>query len=905
MKITQCKVNHMENPTGYQYRHLTFSWIADCRGSLESRIVISSAGQVVKDTGWAKLDMAATTLDVELKPRTRYEWTVAVRNEKGESITSDVNYFETGKMQEPWTAQWITTTGANDRHPIFYHTLPDGADKKVTKARLYICGLGLYEAYLDGVKIGADWLTPGFNAYHLWVQTQTYDVTEMMQSRPKELSILAGDGWYKSRIPFEGSSVGFYGNDYRVLAELHMEYEDGSKEVLSTDESWQVRRSNITFSGIYDGEWQDDTLPQGDVEAVAIATPLKGQLIDRLSVPVRTHEEFHPVLVPNDAGETILDIGQNLAGIFTLRVHIPKGQRVHIQAGEVLQDGHFYRDNLRTAKAEFYYTSDGEEHIVRPHFTFYGFRYLKIEGIENFDPKDITVYALYSDMPMNSQLKTGHAKLNQFLSNVSWGMKSNFVDLPTDCPQRDERMGWTGDSQVFSETACFLAQPYAFYRKYLYDMEQEQKNADGCAPDFVPAVTCSGKGTTAWGDATTIMPWNMYLYTGDITILQEHFESMCGWVDYITKVDGTDHGWRRQFHYGDWLALDCPYEGDSQVRGGTDEGFIADTYYRKSALITARTARLLGKEDIAVKYETLADKILTDIVAEYYSPNGRCCINTQTAALLTLHEGLNRQDRALQQLLTLLENADDKLKTGFVGTPLLCEELADHGQEKLADKLLLNEEYPGWLHEVNLGATTVWERWNSLDESGHISSTGMNSLNHYAYGAVAAYIWKRLVGLNPVEDAPGFHKVQIIPHVNYSIGSIQAVYPSPVGEYRIAWETLDLNHVHFTVSVPPQGEAYVVLPKDKQNRTFTLQGETLDITYETDGAIGVHRSLMDNLQVLIRNPRCRAILQKEVPDLDWMLGFARENPLQETLKNRKYTEEKIEQIGKRISEIVE
>ena len=508
-------------------------------------------------------------------------------------------------------------------------------------------------------------------------------------------------------------------------------------------------------------------------------------------------------------------------------------------------------------------------------------------------------------MPMNSQLMTGHAKLNQFLSNVSWGMKSNFVDLPTDCPQRDERMGWTGDSQVFSETACFLAQPYAFYRKYLYDMEQEQKNADGCAPDFVPAVTCSGKGTTAWGDATTIMPWNMYLYTGDITILQEHFESMCGWVDYITKVDGTDHGWRRQFHYGDWLALDCPYEGDSQVRGGTDEGFIADTYYRKSALITARTARLLGKEDIAVKYETLADKILTDIVAEYYSPNGRCCINTQTAALLTLHEGLNRQDRALQQLLTLLQNADDKLKTGFVGTPLLCEELADHGQEKLADKLLLNEEYPGWLHEVNLGATTVWERWNSLDESGHISSTGMNSLNHYAYGAVAAYIWKRLVGLNPVEDAPGFHKVQIIPHINYSIGSIQAVYPSPVGEYRIAWETPDLNHVHFMVSVPPQGEAYVVLPKDKQNRTFTLQGETLDITYETDGAIGVHRSLMDNLQVLIRNPQCRAILQEEVPDLDWMLGFARENPLQETLRNRNYTEEKIRQIGKRISEVVE
>ena len=905
MKITQCRVNHMENPIGYQYRHLTFSWVADGVGRLESRIIITSGGQEIEDTGWAELDMAATTLDVELQPRTRYEWTVSIRNEKGEKATSSGNYFETGKMQESWTGQWITTTGTNDRHPIFYRKLPTVTDKKVTKARLYICGLGLYEAYLDGEKIGDAWLTPGFNAYHLWVQTQTCDVTERMQSHPSELSVLVGDGWYKSRIPFEGSTKGFYGDDYRALVELHIEYADGSKDVIATDEAWKVRRSNITFSGIYDGEWQDDTLPQGDPEPVVLAGELQGQLTDQLSIPVRTHEEFHPVLVPNEAGETILDVGQNLAGIFTLHVQLPKDGQVRIQAGEVLQDGQFYRDNLRTAKAEFRYTSDGQEHVVRPHFTFYGFRYLKVEGIENFNPEDITVYALYSDMPMESQLKTGHAKLNQFLSNVSWGMKSNFVDLPTDCPQRDERMGWTGDSQVFSETACFLAQPYAFYRKYLYDMEQEQKNADGCVPDFVPAVTCAGKGTTAWGDATTIMPWNMYLYTGDITILQEHFESMCSWVDYMTKVDGTDHGWRKQFHYGDWLALDCPYEGDSQVRGGTDEGFIADTYYRKSALITARTARLLGKEEFAVKYEALADKILTDITAEYYSPNGRCCINTQTAALLTLHEGLNRQDRALEQLLTLLENAEDKLKTGFVGTPLLCQELADHGQEKLADKLLLNEEYPGWLHEVNLGATTVWERWNSLDENGHISSTGMNSLNHYAYGAVTAYIWKSLVGLNPLEEAPGFHKVRITPHVNYQIGSLQAVYPSPVGEYRIAWETPDLNHVHFCISVPSQGEAYVVLPKDKQKRTYTLRGETLDITYETDGAIGVRRSITDNLQVLIRNPQCRTILQKEVPDLDWMLGFAREYPLQETLQNRGYSSETIERIEKEIEQVVE
>lgn len=537
-------------------------------------------------------------------------------------------------------------------------------------------------------------------------------------------------------------------------------------------------------------------------------------------------------MIETPAGELVADTKQNLSGVFSLRIHEPKGSVIRLQFGEVLQDGNFYRDNLRSAKQEFVYISDGNEHVLRPHFTFYGFRYIKIEGITNFKSGDLTVHAVYSDIQMTGKLTTGHAKVNRLIQNTIWGMKSNFVDVPTDCPQRDERMGWTGDAQAFSPTAMYLADTYAFYRKFLYDCKKEQEAHGGMVPDTIPAAGMKGC-SSVWGDATCIIPWNMYLFYGDKSILEEHYDSMVAWVEYIRKVDDDNHGYRKIFHYGDWLALDSKTPGVAQVRGGTDEGFIADIYYRKSALLVAKTARLLGKEADVLKYNQLADKILEGILYEYYTPSGRCAIDTQTAAVLSLLEGIGSQERTKAQLKELLEANYGMLKTGFVGTPFLCPMLSENGMEKMAWELLFNEDYPGWLHEVNLGATTVWERWNSLDEDGHISSTGMNSLNHYTYGSIVEWIWKYAAGLRPLEEEPGFRKVCIAPSVSWQMKYLDAEYVSSAGTYEIHWDLPDKQHIHICITVPVGCEALVCLPHSKEE-AFVVSGETIDRVYQTD-----------------------------------------------------------------------
>lgn len=905
LRITECRVNHLVNPVGYKMDNPVFSWITEGGTAKDSRIVVSTEKGVARDTGFQEMNPLGTEVELTLSPRTEYKWKVFVRGLDGEVSESESWFFEAGKRQEVWKGKWIAAAREDVRLPIFQKEVLIDKTKRLKKARLYICGLGLYEAYLDGVKIGDAYLTPGLFAYDKWIQAQTYPVTELLQSgRERQiLSVLVGDGWYGGRFCFESSQKSFYGKDMRLLAELHLEYEDGSEEIIGTDETWKVLRSKITFSGIYDGECRDDTLKEPLPETVVLAEPQKVPLTDNLSVPVKKQECFQAKIADTVSGELVLDIGQNIAGMFLLRVKEPAGKKVRLQFGEILQDGCFYRENLRTAKAEYCYISDGKEHVLRPHFTYFGYRYVKIEGVSNFRPEDFQAYAIYSDIPMRGTIHTGNKKINQLLSNVLWGMKSNFVDIPTDCPQRDERMGWTGDAQIFSETACFLADAYAFYRKYLYDMAQEQKECGGMVPDVIPSVGMR-QSCSVWGDAACIIPWNLYLYYGDVTILKEHYESMKAWLSYIEKTDGDNHGWRKVFHYGDWLALDSPYPGQYQTRGGTDEGFIAEVYYRKSALITAQTAELLGFDKDRIYYENLAERILSDIREEYFSTTGRCCINTQTAALLTLEENLNIPDRAREQLGTLIRNHNGKLTTGFVGTPLLCQCLTEQGMEKEAFRLLLNEEYPGWLYAVNLGATTVWERWDSVDETGHISEMGMNSLNHYAYGSVAAWIWKGIVGIKPVKEAPGFKKVTISPHVNWKVKSVNAVFPSPSGVYRIQWEVADVSHIHIKIAVPSECSATVILPYVKGREPFTLEGEYFEETYETESALWRGLNIEEDLRSLMSYPESREILESEIKDVKYLLTYTGDYPLRETLENLGYEKETIGRIAGRLQEIV-
>lgn len=887
MRIEECRTNHLENPLGYKMEQPVFSYVVtESRGKRQeaARIVVAADAEmeeVLFDTGWSSgIDSLAYKADLKLKPCTRYFWTVSVRSDQGEEALSEVNWFETGKRDQKWDAEWITCGQKDGRHPWFSKDLE--VKGKIKQARLYICGLGLYEAYLNGEKIGEECLTPYCNNYEQWLQYQTYDVTQMLKKGGR-LEVLLGNGWYKGRFGFDQSlnQKGYFSDSWKLIAQVQVVYEDGSFESFGTDESWKVRYGCITESSIYDGEVWDMTLIDTPEEAALICGEKMAPLTDRLSTPVEVRETLTPTkLIMTPAGETVLDLGQNLAGVFRLKVNVPRGEKVYLQFGEILQNGCFYRDNLRTAKAEFTYISDGEERVIQPHFTFYGYRYVKVEGIENLKKEDFTACVLYSLLPQTGTLTTGQDKVNRLILNTQWGQKGNFIDMPTDCPQRDERMGWTGDAQVFSPTACFLRDSYAFYRKYLYDCWQEQLQHDGEVPNVIPAVGNQGSAAV-WGDAACIIPWNVYLFYGDQSVLEEQFESMKAWVDFVERKDGDDFGWRKVFHYGDWLALDNPMGGTDQVMGGTDTGFIASVYYANSARLTAKAARILGREEEAAHYEALADKVRREVKEEFYSLNERCCINTQTALIMTLYFDLTEnKDKTRQALKQKFNETGHKLQTGFVGTPLMCNVLSDNGMDDLAYELLLNEEYPGWLYEVNLGATTIWERWNSVMPDGSISSTGMNSLNHYSYGSIVEWMFRHCAGINPVEEAPGFRRAVIKPVPNWTLRHLEAECRTAAGTYRSAWKALDENHMEVRVEIPFNCEARLTLPlapesvyEDKTNLMFTrvengeciLTAGSYCVTYETTKPLVQRFSTYNTMRELLMNPKVKEVLMKVSP----------------------------------------
>lgn len=816
MKIVQLKTNHIENPVGFQMEQPVFSWqVTEANGRFQkaARIQIGEDEGMVRilsDTGWrTDLDSLASSVDLRLSPRTRYYWTVSVETDMGETAESQVSFFETGKMGEPWTAQWITCQRTN-RHPIFQKDIP--VTKELLSARLYICGLGLYEAAINGVRVGDEYLTPYCNNYAAWVQAQTYDITGQLRSGGK-LSVTMADGWYMGRFGYMGRDK-LYGAEYKLIAEVHLIYTDGSEDVVGTDESWSVTRSNITFSNIYDGEHRDDALPTAALEPVQLTTA-PAPIVDRYSLPVMIQERIKPVkLIRTPRGETVLDMGQNLTGIFSLHIKETLGTVVHLQFGEVLQEGCFYNDNLRTAKAEYIYTCGESETVLIPKFTFYGYRYVKIEGITDLLLDDFTALALYSSLPEAGTLTTGHEKVNRLIENIRWGQKGNFLDVPTDCPQRDERMGWTGDAQVFSATSCYFRDSYAFYRKYLHDMYTEQAALDGMVPDVIPSFESSYRGTSCvWGDAAVIIPWNLYLFYGDRTILADSFDSMRSWVNYIRRYDGDMHKWREHFHYGDWLALDHPSKAVDQCKGGTDEGYIAYVYYMNSAEIVAKAAKILNKTAEEHEYTALAASLREFIRNEYFAPNGRCVSDTQTGLLLALQYNLSPNPNACRERLAQkIEMTGGKLQTGFVGTPFLNRQLTEAGLTQKAYDLLLNEEYPGWLYEVNLGATTIWERWNSLSPDGSVSSTGMNSFNHYAYGAIAEWMFQYMAGLQPVDDAPGFRKVKITPIPDRRIENLDMCYWSAAGMYRTKWMFSESGKLSLEIEIPFGCEAELTLP---------------------------------------------------------------------------------------------
>ncbi len=847
MKIRHLKTNHIPSPLGFAMEAPVFSWIVEDtqdKRQTAAQVVVSLDDrfeQVIFDSGRVEgtaIDSLAYSPPVTLRPRTRYFWKVRVWGET-ESAESETAWFETAKMDEAWQAEWIAPDWEdNSLHPILYRQIELPA--QVAAARAYICGLGLYHFELNGEKVGDEYLTPYCNAYDQWIQYQTFDITGQLQAGQNMIAVMLGNGWYKGRYGANRGVTDFYGDQFALICEIHVTLENGETLTFVTDSSWKAQPSPVLASDIFDGETYDARIvnyrPAPDQVFDVKPTSIDMGLLEaRRSLPVTIHEEIKPVqVIHTPAGETVLDMGQNMTGWLRFRTSVPAGTRLHFQFGEVLQEGNFFRDNLRTARAEYIYIADGSEAVVEPYFTFYGFQYVKITGWSgeiNLD--DFTGCVVYSHMDLIGQVETSNEKVNQLFRNALWGQKGNFLDIPTDCPQRDERLGWTGDTQIFAGTACFNMDTAAFFSKYAYDLAKEQAKLGGMVPFIVPMSNLDRGGSSAWGDVATILPWNVYEFFGDAAILEQQFESMRGWVDYIQEVDDNSGGkrlWTEGFHFGDWLALDG--SDPASRRGGTPEDFISSAFYCYSARLVAQAAAVLGRTAEAEAYGRLSEEVKAAIQKEYFTATGRLAIPTQTGYVLALYMDLAPEEhleRVKADFITRLHNDNVHLRTGFVGTPYLCRVLSKIGANDLAYRLLLNEDYPSWLYAVNLGATTIWERWNSLNPDGSISSTGMNSLNHYAYGSIVEWMYRDMCGLNPAvgaDAAAGFRHACIAPKPDASLQWARARYRSAAGMYESGWHIDEGGRLTIDIVIPFNASARVVLPDARLDEVM-LNGQPL------------------------------------------------------------------------------
>ena len=908
MKIEHLKINHLTNPLGFDLSYPAVSYIVtEAKGKKQA----SARVEVSKDEDFASLfydsgvreDIVSTSfeLPVRLDPMTRYFWRVTVTDETGDTAVSDVHWFETARTlcaagddhedgnRTEWLARWITPSVPKEWQMAVYKDIM--VEKPVRKARAYMTGLGLYEFWLNHEKQGDECLMPGFCDYDSWIQYQTYEIS--LNPGLNRFEIILADGWYKGWYGLRKKSEN-YGDRLAAFAEIHITYEDGTSEVIGTDTSWKARKSRIVNSGIYPGETYDASLDVSEEFGTEEISLGYERLSPRLSPPVTVHERIRPVsVITSPKGETILDMGQNMVGWITFRCNAPAGTKIYLQTGEILQDGCFYNDNLRTALSEFTYISDGQDRIVRQHFTFYGFRYVKVEGWQGeILPEDFEGLVIHSEMEETGDIVTSDDLVNQLVRNARWGMKGNFVDVPTDCPQRDERYGWTGDAQIFSGTASFFMDTCAFYTKFGHDLYMEQKKLNGSVPDVVPVANNPGDASTAWGDAATIIPWNVYLHFGDTGILRRQYQSMKGWVDYMKREDDADGGkrlWLSGTHYGDWLALDGNVKGG--VYGATDPGFIASAYYYYSTNIVAKTAAILGKTEDAAFYKTLAEEIYDAFVKEYYTPSGRLAVDTMTGYTVALFMGLT-PDYALKRnrkgLLNKLKKNFYHLNTGFVGTPYLCRALSENGMNDLSYHLLMEKGYPGWLYEVLMGATTIWERWNSVEPDGKISGTEMNSLNHYSYGSIVEWMFRYMVGINPCEDGAGFKKFRVRPMPNYRFQNAKGSLMSASGQIVSSWE-IDGKMLKFCFTVPFDTCAELVLPDaelsvireewekegygsfDGREKggdvVLTVPAGTYRFAYEPTVPCRKIYNLDSPLKDLCENPGTRKILQDEY-DID-------------------------------------
>lgn len=846
--ISTLRFEHTRNPLGIGASHPRLSWTVETTapGWLQTAYEIEAfdaMGHLRGQTGRVMSDRSVLVDWPFADLRSRERLTLRVRVWSSDDSVSDWSSpatVEAGLLHpDDWSAQFVTPDWDEDitrAQPAPLLRREFDVREGMSGARLYVTALGVYEAQINGSVVGDEVLAPGWTSYNSRLHYQTFDVTHLLRNGRNALGALLGDGWYRGRLGFGGGRRNIYGERLALLAQLEITYSDGSTERIVTDHSWRAVTGPLLASDLYDGEMYDARLertgwstPGYDDSTWAGVRPLERDLSTLIASsvpPVRRTELLAPVAITTSpSGRTLVDFGQNLVGRLRLTVHGPARQTITLRHAEVLENDELGTRPLRTALATDRYTLRGEgEETWEPRFTFHGFRYAEVEGWPGeLRTEQIRAVVCHSDMERTGWFECSDPLINRLHENVIWSMRGNFLSLPTDCPQRDERLGWTGDIQVFAPTGSFLYNTAGFLASWLADVAAEQ-SPDGMVPYVVPNVLpahfFSDPGSTmapaaAWGDAAVFVPWTLYQRYGDAGILEAQFASMRAWVDLLAKIAGEHYLWEGGFQFGDWLDPSAPPDNPGAARA--DKNVVATAYFARSAEIVGRTAQVLGRDEEATHYLTLAARVRDAFDAAYVTPAGDIRSDATTVYALALQFDLlkrpEQRRHAGERLVELVHEGGYHINTGFVGTPLICDALCSVGAYDAAFRLLTQRECPSWLYPVTMGATTIWERWDSMLPDSSINPGEMTSFNHYALGAVADWLHRVVAGLAPAE--PGYRRLTIQPHPGGNLTHAHASLHTPYGPAESQW-TIENGEITLKVTIPPNTTAHVILPGSKE-----------------------------------------------------------------------------------------
>ena len=859
VKVCGLKVENMDSPLGIGVTKPRFSWRteSDIQGFIQDsyNIKLYEDTTCVWDSGKVESPESLNITGCpRLKSCTRYSWNVEVSS-SGKQYLSEKAFFETGLLHKKWKALWITGIHNGDvKQPVNYLRKSFQLNKEIASARLYSSALGVYECSINGQKVSQDCMTPGWTDYFFRVQHQTYDVTNLLQQGNNAIGVKLGEGWYSGSISRRrNSNLPSYGTHPVFIGEIHITYTDGTKEYILSDKSWKCSIGGPErFSDIYDGELYDSRYNMGnwdhaDFDDTGWSPTLNKnrriEIVGVVSPAVRKMENVTPVKIteiapqlwekepniPSPTRVTIVDFGQNLVGKIKLKITIPNGVVLSIKHGEILKEDGSLHNNLRSARATVQIIGNGKEIEYEPLFTFFGFRYLQIGNLpQDFDPNSIVAQVMYTNLERTGEFKCSNELINQLYSNQLWSNKSNYLDLPTDCNQRDERLGWLGDAWIFADTASYNFNVAGFFAKYIADVNFS-RTGFGEYPQYAPFFAINHldaefygtdyyKGHNAWADGAIICPYVMYNKYNDKKILSDHYENMKTWIYF--QEENSNNYIRCSCVWRDWLNHDDP----------SSESLLSTAYFAWGVDLMTKIATILGHHEDAEEFKDIFNKICQSYCNNFMK-DGKLIETSQTAALLTLAFKLcpkEHENNVLEQLLDNIKENNYRLSTGFLGTPFLLPVLFQYNQGEIAERLLFQEEFPSWLYPVLQGATSIWERWDGYTIENGIKNEAMNSFNHYSYGSVASCFYSTLGGIAQDLRATGFRKVIIKPYFTKKLDFVETSYLSGYGKISTYWERKD-NIVTLKVNIPANVTAKICLPNIPEqvvtsgNYTYTVQ----------------------------------------------------------------------------------